>query len=358
MADDEEVIVHIDPALIDADPSLAAIATEEKPKVVIEEKAKTGPAADDPVESLKGQLSTLQKRDETRERELADARRIATEAEQRANAATNEATAAKTEVVETQYDTVVNGIASAQSEADTAEQAYQAAFTAGDAVAASKAQRKISEAVSRLGRLEEAKADLEAVSKRTEKPAEGQRTQQQTTQRTAQTGDAVESFLATRTPKTAQWLRDHSDLATALAMRVTGRGTSDQNKLGARLTAAHNMAEADGLEADTPEYFESIEKFIGLKKEATKQQSQRRPGAPTTPVSHSGGGTNGGGVEVKLTQGEAKAATDGITLVWNYDDPSGQKRFKKGDAIGIQEAARRKLAMQKDGRYDKTYYES
>lgn len=352
MADaDDEVIVTIDPALIEADPAMAE--AEIKPKVVIEDKPKTGAAADDPLESLKGQLSTLQSRADQNQRERDDAVRRATEAEQREQSARQEVTAAKTEAVESQYDTVVTGISSAQSEADAAEQAYQAAFNAGDAVAASKAQRKLSEAVAKVGRLEEAKADLESVAKR--QPTEAAdvgRVQQQTRQQ-PQSGNDVDAFLATRTPKTAQWLRDHSDMATALAARMSGRATTEQSRLGAKLTAGHNMAESEGLEADTPEYFEYIEKFIGEKKPA---QSQRRASAPVTPVSHSGGGTNGGGVEVKLSRMEANAATDG-THIWNYDDPTGQKRFKKGDAIGVQEMARRKLAMQKEGRYDRAYLE-
>jgi hypothetical protein len=47
---------------------------------------------------------------------------------------------------------------------------------------------------------------------------------------------------------------------------------------------------------------------------------------------------------VSLTQGEIQNATDG-TLQWNYDDPSGKNRWKKGDPIGVNEMARRKAAM-------------
>lgn len=355
MADaDDEVIVTIDPALIEADPAMAE--AEIKPKVVIEEpKPKTGAAADDPLESLKGQFSALQGRASQTERERDDALRRASEAEQRATQATQEATTAKTEAVESQYDTVVTGISSAQSEADAAEQAYQAAFNAGDAVAASKAQRKLSEAVAKVGRLEEAKADLESVAKR--QPTEAAdvgRVQQQQPRQQPQSGNDVDAFLATRTPKTAQWLRDHSDMATALAARMSGRATTEQSRLGAKLTAGHNMAESEGLEADTPEYFEYIEKFIGEPKKPT--QTQRRASAPVTPVSHSGGGTNGGGVEVKLTRGEANAANDG-SIVWNTPDPTGKNRWTVGSPIGNQEFARRKLAMQKEGRYDRAYLE-
>ena len=56
--------------------------------------------------------------------------------------------------------------------------------------------------------------------------------------------------------------------------------------------------------------------------------------------------------EVRLTAREAQAAQDG-THVWNYDDPN--KKFKKGDPIGIQEFARRKRELTKQGAYDRTY---
>ena len=59
---------------------------------------------------------------------------------------------------------------------------------------------------------------------------------------------------------------------------------------------------------------------------------------------------NGGATEVRLSAAEARSATDG-TLVWNYEDPTGKGRFKKGEPIGIQEMARRKAALTKDGRY-------
>ena len=88
-----------------------------------------------------------------------------------------------------------------------------------------------------------------------------------------------------------------------------------------------------------------------------KPPPARRSAAPVAPVTPSPGGTSGGGAEVHLTRGEAATATDG-TLTWNYDDPSGQKKFKKGDPIGIQEMARRKKTMKEQGLYDKSNYEA
>ena len=81
------------------------------------------------------------------------------------------------------------------------------------------------------------------------------------------------------------------------------------------------------------------------------------PVAPVNGGGGSGGAGNGAGaITVSLSKAEAAAATDG-TLSWNYDDPSGNKRFKKGDPIGVQEFARRKREMKAQGLYDKSLTE-
>ena len=108
-----------------------------------------------------------------------------------------------------------------------------------------------------------------------------------------------------------------------------------------KLAAADNDAQSEGHKPGSKEYFAHVEKFLGMVKPngnggmTTKQQPARRS-ASVAPVSASSGGVSGGGAEVRLTKGEAQSATDG-TLQWNYDDPSPQKRFKKG----IRSASRR-----------------
>jgi hypothetical protein len=119
---------------------------------------------------------------------------------------------------------------------------------------------------------------------------------------------------------------------------------------------------AADIDPDTPEYFNHVETYLGLKMAEPQQPGQpKAPSpqrAPVAPVGQANGGSiNGGAGEVRLSASEARAATDG-TLVWNYDDTSPQKRYRKGDPIGIQEFARRKQKMQADGVYDRTYVSS
>ena len=311
--------------------------------VVIEDNAAANVAAaiepkvTEPSDELKSQFKELQTKLEGEQ----EARR---EAERRANAARDESVQARAAAVaahnlaeDREYGNVVSGIEAAQNEAKASEQEWQSAYEKGDAAAMSAAQRKMAKAEARILRYDEAKADIEAKrgegGKRVEQPAQV-------------SSDPVEAYIAGRTPQTAEWLRAHREWVT------------DPRK-NEKLTAAHYNARAEGISVDTPEYFEAVEKFIGLKNGATQQPTRtttRRQAVPVAPVQASGGGTSGGGTEVRLTRGEAASATDG-TLVWNYDDPSGNKRFKKGDNIGIQEMARRKLEMQRQGQYDKTYVE-
>lgn len=217
---------------------------------------------------------------------------------------------------------------------------------AGDWNKAAEAQERLADARATLGRLTEAKADLE-IQKATPQ-RQPQRTEAPQTQ-----ADPVEAFISGRSAPTAKWLRDHPDDARALA-------TNSDPRRAAKLNAADSDAVAEGFARDTPEYFKHVETFLGIikpngKTNGATQTQRRAASAPVAPVASSAGGVSGG-TEVRLSKGEAASATDG-TLQWNYDDPSGQKRFKKGDPIGVQEFARRKLALKESGQYDKSLTE-
>jgi len=266
----------------------------------------------------------------------------------RATAAEQEAerlrTTSRQSVQAARADTLDSGIAAAKSEGDAAEQAYQKAFEDGDAKAMAAAQRKMSSAEAKRVNLEQARASLDDLPTRRAPRAEADDRRPAPAAAAAPT-DPFEAWAHNggqpRSHETVEWARKHKSLVL------------DPVKMK-KLTAAHYAAEAEDIEVDSPEYFRSIEKYMGIggdadtgRREAPRQE--RRPGAPVLPAGDSGGGR--GGREVKLTAGEKASATDG-TLTWNYDDPKG--KFKQGDPIGVQEFARRKLVMQEQGLYDKT----
>lgn len=298
---------------------------------------KVEPAGDDdPVADLKGQFAALQSR-------VSVAENTAQQATQRADEATGRLHHAEGQVVSSQLDTVLSGLAAAEAEMTSAEQALTTAIEAGDAMAQARANRLIATAASRMDRLTEAKEDLQDAVKR--RPAPGQQTRQQPQQRSA---DPVEAFTQGMSPKSAAWIRAHPDCVT-------------DTKKNARMLAAHNLALADDIAVDSEEYFRRIEDGIGTKSPITKKEDPkpsdgRRPSSAAASGGGSGGPLSGGGVEVRLTRGEAASATDG-TIPWNYDDPTGQNRWKKGDPIGLAEMARRKHEGQKAGLYDKSAME-
>jgi hypothetical protein len=145
-------------------------------------------------------------------------------------------------------------------------------------------------------------------------------------------GDPLEDHFSKFTDRTAQWMREHKDWVT------------DPRK-NAKVTGAHNFAVSEGLTPDTDEYFEFVEKMVGLRGGnggSRSSTNMRREGPKYDPADHRTHVTPDG---VYLTENERKLATDG-TLVFN----AGPRR---GQPIGIQEMARRKAEMAKQGMYNR-----
>lgn len=340
MAEEQDIDVTVEEEIA-ADESVTTKVEPDKTEAKTDDK----PKAAEPVADLAVQLKELEAQAEKdRDARLAAERRYRSALTER-DRATSDAQSARADLADREADSILAGLSAAQSEAASAETEYKAAFESGDAAALATAQRKMARAEGKTLRFEEAKADLDsrATRRQPERRADDQRTDE------TRTSDLVETYIQGRTEATANWLRSHKEWIT------------DARK-NAKLTAAHYSAMADGVVPDSDEYFSHVETFIGLRKSDEAKSSNgaakpRRQTPSVAPVQASGGGTSGsGGNEVRLTKGEAQAAVDG-THTWSYDDPSPQKKFKKGDVLGVQEFARRKLAMTKQGLYDKSFNE-
>jgi hypothetical protein len=203
-----------------------------------------------------------------------------------------------------------NAINAAKAEADASERDYQAAFEAGDSAKLADAQRKIARAETKVLRFEEAAASIDA--------------QRRSSSRAVT--DPVEAVAQTRSPKSAAWIRQHPDWIL------------DQSK-NQRLTAGHYDAMGEGLTPDTPEYFEHVERFIGLREGASARSHPQnstmledgaavlkvKPGDPLPPGA------------VKLSKREFELATE--VLTWE----TGPKR---GQPLGVREYLRRRQLQQ------------
>jgi hypothetical protein len=321
MADEEEEItVSIKPD--------GTVVEDPEPVITVSEKPEVDPATVI-TKQLKAVSAEVEQQKAERQREVAERRRLEAE-----NARLGqEVGGLHKAIASSQLETVSSGLEAAAAEQKAAKAAYKAAFESGDAEAIAEAQERMSIAAARALRLAEAKSTVEA------------RAKAPPTVRAAE-ADPVEAFAANRPPKTQAWIRSHGEY-------ITDPAKSSQ------LNRAHHAAlgevgpENEGGDA----YFEAVEKHLGLR-EAPKQRSQVRS-PPVAPVSSTGGSvsTGGNGYEVKLTKKEAENAQDG-TIVWNRDDTSPQKKFKKGDPIGIHEMARRKLVLTKMGAYDRSHSDS
>lgn len=316
--------------IIPEEESNVEAAQKADEKVVAKEEPKVATEVKDPaLQDLMSQYKELE------EREKAAARR-ASQAEQEAARHRTAAEDAKKQVANSQLDTITTALNAAKSDAEQAKRDIRAAKDAGDVDAEIEAQDRLAQARADERRLDEARADMEVRAKAP--PPQRQ---------DAPAVDPVEAYVQGRTKPTADWLRAHPDFIL-------------DPKKQHKLTAAHYDAEGEGLIPDTAEYFAHVEKFLKISKgeevtkgaptEASQVRRESPPVAPGSAVSSGGSHMNGSGAPVTLTRGEAAAAQDG-THVWNYDDPKG--KFKKGDPIGLQEFARRKLAMQKQGLYDR-----
>jgi hypothetical protein len=245
-------------------------------------------------------------------------------AETRADEAAHGEAEARGKVQKTELDLVVSAIDRITQLSDALETKYAEAASVGDWAAAAKAQREMAKNAADLSRLEAAKVSIEKSPKPTPRPA----------------SDPVEKYAADlegQWPNSARWVRAHPEFIRD--------GLKHQ-----QMIAAHQLATARGLKADSPEYFTSIEKTLDITPVVVRTDAPDptgaddpmaagaqpvnggRQAAPAAPVSRSSSG-NGGGSRpnvVKLTPAEVEIAGNmGMT---------------------VEEYARNKVALKKEGK--------
>lgn len=339
MADEAELKITIIP---DEEANVAAAQTVEVKKSDDTVKAEV---KDPAMLELMSQYKELETKSAATEKRANEAEQARQTAEREAARHRDEAETAKKQTTSSHLDTITTAISASEQDVDGAKAAIRAAKASGDVEAEIEAQDRLAKARATMIRLDEAKQDIET---RIKNPPKREAPPQL---------DPVEAFAKNRTPATASWIRAHPEYVKS-------------DKGIRKLTAADAIAQAEDLVPDTPEYFARVEDYLGIKKSEapapkvapteasqvlTKPRSGAPPVAPGASVSGNGGGGDGGAVI--LTAREAAAAQDG-TLIWNYPDPSGKNRWKKGDPIGLQEMARRKMTGTKQGLYDRSFTES
>jgi hypothetical protein len=221
-------------------------------------------------------------------RKLAEERQARLDAETRAREAASRAQEAKTEVEDANLTVLKSAIETVKRDQATAKANWRAAMANGDYEAAAEAQEAGQLAAARLLKLEDGKAALETRPKQAPQPRQV---------------DPVEALASQLTPRSAAWVRAHPEYAS-------------NQRLYQKMIAAHNLAVADGVEADTDAYFQSIEETLRLRQPVVQHedpmaqaaQPVRKAAPPAAPVSR--GTVNGSRTNViRLTADEREMAS-------------------------------------------------
>lgn len=241
-------------------------------------------------EVLKKQVEELRKAEQLQRDRAVQAERAREEAIRKAREREVEVTKSRGELLQTRKDAISAALAAAKSEADSAQREIENAAAVGDTKAQAEAYRKLSRAEANIVDLERGDAAIKAEEKSLEAETAKPSTQQE---------DPLDK---TGLPDTAKnWLRSHPDYM------------SDPRK-NAKIQALHYDVLDEGHSAFSPEYFESLERHLGLReKEPAPQreqpQQQRGPlvSAPVSREAPSSDGVTRPGL-IRLTAAQREAA--------------------------------------------------
>ena len=286
MADNDELI-EINPgdiSEIEGDPEVIVIDDPSGEAVDGSKKKDVDPAA--ALEKLKRKLKQEKDR--------------ANEAESRARAAIAQASSASNEMDDTHLHLVGNAISTIKRDQDILKMNYRDSMATGDYDKVAEIQEAMSTNAAKLLQLENGFNDMKNKPKQVVAPPPPK-------------DFTVEDLIPRVTPKSAEWLKEHQDdLSDARSLRIMGR--------------AHDDAVDMGIKAESKEYFNFIEKRLGIGKsveqsdddtevfsEAAKPM-QRRQSPPAAPVTRSGNGTGQRPNEIRLTKEQVEyAKISGLT---------------------------------------------
>jgi hypothetical protein len=219
------------------------------------------------------------------------------EAEKRARMAENTASKASYEVQDSNLQLIVSAIDSVNRTNTMLKRDYAAAMQAGNFDAAAEIQSQMSINGAKLLQLENGKA---ALTERLKNPPQ---------QQPEMPADPVEAIASQLSPRSAAWVRAHPECVR-------------DKRLYMKMVGAHNIAVADGFQADTDEYFAEIERQLGYRKPQTAVQQDdeeeptsmaakpmaRKAPPPAAPSSRAASNGTGGRNTVTLTREEREMA--------------------------------------------------
>lgn len=264
--------------------------TENKEVTLAQEDDGSAQAA----KELQRQLDEMRKSEESSRRRADQVSREKEEALRRARDRDQEITKVQKENVQYKYESITNAIAAATAEAESARRDISSSIAAGDPDGQAAAYDRLASAKAALINLENGKVALE------EQHREDEARRKEAASRPQQTDPLDNSPI----PESAKrWLRDHPEYL------------SDPRK-NAKIQSLHWDILDEGLDAFSSEYFESMERHLGMRKAQAVQEDRDVPvSAPvsrSTPSNSSATTSDPGRVSLTKEQREA-ASMAGIT---------------------------------------------
>lgn len=254
------------------DKALAAIEEAKAPAGDRPVEVKVEPETKEPeagIEVLKQQLADLEKRAEADRASRDETEKIARDREAENARYRIEADQARTEIVDTRYQVILNSIDAFKRDGEIAQRDYAAALSSGNFEASAEAQRKIARSEAQLVSLENGKAALEDQARQLKEQGE------QRQQPRAQTpNERFEGYVSRFTPRAQAYLRQHPEYAM-------------DDRLNRRLLRMHGEATDDmGLVPDTDAYFKFLDERMSgeavVLPVTTQPQRRQVPAAPVS----------------------------------------------------------------------------
>jgi hypothetical protein len=296
--EDIEIVVSDDPQNQN-DEKLPSVENASEAKLADVEK--TSPEDVDPQTAIEKLQKKLKVERERRK-----------EAEKQAQQASYEAQKASYQVEDSNLTLVTNAIDTLKRDNEYLKAAYKESLSIGDYDRAAEIQEVMSGNSAKLLQLENGKNVMESRPK----------------QMPQAPVDPVEAMASQLSPRSASWVRKNPQFAT-------------DSRLTQKMIAAHNLAIADGHQADTDEYFDYVEDVLRVKKNVQENDDDgafseasvaksRRSAPVAAPVSRTGAAPGTRPNVVRLTSDEREIA-----------------RFNK---MTDQQYAQYKLQLQREGK--------
>jgi len=196
-------------------------------------------AQEDPAASLKAELETLRKANETYRTQIEQERQAKLDAIKQAQERDLEVNKLQERSMTSQQETLSAALAAAQGEAETAQRDIEMATQLGDGKAQAEAYRRLARAETKILTLEQGKEAIEREIK--ERPKYEPKPQQQ---------DALDSTALPPLAKT--WLREHPEYL-------------HNPEKNAEIQYLHWKVVAEGLQPYSQPYFERMEERLGMR---------------------------------------------------------------------------------------------